>query len=39
MAAILGHNIDLGHNMKKRVMALLVQNKTRWVGLRTEAEG
>jgi hypothetical protein len=24
--------------MKKRVMALLVHNKTRWVGLNTEAE-
>jgi hypothetical protein len=25
--------IDLGHKMKKRVMALLVHKKTRWVGL------
>jgi hypothetical protein len=24
--------------MKKRVMALLVHNKTRWVGLSTEAD-
>jgi hypothetical protein len=24
--------IDLGHKMKKRVMELLVHNKTRWVG-------
>jgi hypothetical protein len=30
--------IDLGHKMKKRVMALLVHNKTRWVGLSAEAE-
>jgi hypothetical protein len=31
-------DIDLGHKMKKRVMALLVHNKTRWVGLSAEAE-
>jgi hypothetical protein len=30
--------IDLGHKIKKRVMALLVDNKTRWVGLSAEAE-
>jgi hypothetical protein len=30
--------IDLGHKMKKRVVALLVHNKRRWVGLSTEAE-
>jgi hypothetical protein len=30
--------MDLGHKMKKRVMALLVKNKTFWVGLRTEVE-
>jgi hypothetical protein len=34
----LTRTIDLGHKMKKRVMALLVHNKTRWVGLRAEAE-
>jgi hypothetical protein len=28
----------LGHKMKNRVMALLVHNKTRWVGLSVEAE-
>jgi hypothetical protein len=27
-----------GHKMKKRVMALLVHNETRWVGLSAEAE-
>jgi hypothetical protein len=27
-----------GHKMKKRVMALLVHNKTRWVVLSAEAE-
>jgi hypothetical protein len=27
-----------GHKMKNRVMALLVHNKTRWVGLSAEAE-
>jgi hypothetical protein len=26
------------HKMKKRLMALLVHNKTRWVGLNAEAE-
>jgi hypothetical protein len=30
--------IDLGHKMKKRVMALLVHNKTRWGVLSAEAE-
>jgi hypothetical protein len=30
--------IDLGHKMKKRVMALLVHNKTGWVELSAEAE-
>jgi hypothetical protein len=30
--------IDLGHKMKKRVMALLVHSKTRWVGLSAKAE-
>jgi hypothetical protein len=30
--------IDLGHKMKKRVMALLVHNKTSWVGLSAEPE-
>jgi hypothetical protein len=30
--------IDLGHKIKKRVMALLVHNKTRWVGLNAKAE-
>jgi hypothetical protein len=34
----LTRTIDLGHKMKKRVMALLVHNKTRWVGLSAEAE-
>jgi hypothetical protein len=29
---ILMRTIDLGHKTKKRVMALLVHNKTRWVG-------
>jgi hypothetical protein len=31
-------SIYLGHKIKKRVMALLVHNKTRWVGLSAEAE-
>jgi DMSO reductase anchor subunit len=35
---ILTRTINLGHKMKKRVMALLVHNKTRWVGLSAEAE-
>jgi DMSO reductase anchor subunit len=35
---ILTRTIKLGHKMKKRVMALLVHNKTRWVGLSAEAE-
>jgi hypothetical protein len=35
---ILMRTIDLGHKMKKRVMALLVHNKIRWVGLSAEAE-
>jgi hypothetical protein len=30
--------IDLGHKMKKSVMALLVHSKTRWVGLSAKAE-
>jgi hypothetical protein len=28
----------MGHKLKKRIMALLVHNKTRWVGLSAEAE-
>jgi hypothetical protein len=28
----------MGHKLKNRAMALLVHNKTRWVGLSTEAE-
>jgi hypothetical protein len=28
----------MGHKMNKRVMALLVHNKTRWVGLSAKAE-
>jgi hypothetical protein len=35
---ILTRTIDLSHKMKKRVMALLVHNKNRWVGLSTEVE-
>jgi aromatic ring hydroxylase len=34
----LTRTIDLGHKMKKRVMALLAHNMTRWVGLSAEAE-
>jgi hypothetical protein len=30
--------IDRGQKMKKRDMALLVKNKTSWVGLHTEVE-
>jgi hypothetical protein len=30
--------IDLGYKMKKKIIAVLVHNKTRWVGICVEAE-